>query len=248
MKKMFMRHRKVMALFAVVAMIAGCPAAAFADGSFGKGAAQTDRTVTSDDQASNLSLDGQGTNINNDSIGGENTAPTGRPVPVYGYVGPDALLIDEDPNDPDIGMSVKEVKINVSVPVKILWAAFENGSVEPSGTAGKVVSPDYYIRNNDKTTDLKVTVTNFTKEGTDNDVVDKDLILNIYGPAFKQTGLVTGNGSVASYLTDGTNVQLGFSAGRTWKFTIDGTYDGTFGSAKMPKYSLQLKFEVDEVV
>ncbi len=96
-------------------------------------------------------------------------------IPVYGYVGPDAVLLDEDPDDPDTAPTPKDpnevdYEINVSVPVKILWAAFE-GDKDSSGIA-EVASPDYYIRNNSEELSVSVTADSFSATGTDNTYVD----------------------------------------------------------------------------
>ncbi len=104
-------------------------------------------------------------------------------IPVYGYVGPDAVLIDEDPDDKDTLPTPTETtdtdyQINVSVPVKILWAVFESDT-DGSGSGigiGTVTSPDYYIRNNSEQLGASVAAASFAaKTGSgDNAYVDSN--------------------------------------------------------------------------
>ncbi len=98
-------------------------------------------------------------------------------VPVYGYVGPDAVLIDPEPTEPDskpdpTNPEEVEYQINVSVPVKILWAVFDS-DVDGSGI-GTVTSPDYYIRNNSEQLEVAVSATSFAAQSgnPDNTYVD----------------------------------------------------------------------------
>jgi hypothetical protein len=254
----FEKHKKVLAMLAAAAMLASAPAAVFADGSFGENTAQTDRDIAGN---APFTLDAEiydadGT-ISDSVLGGDPIKPRGKPVPVYGYVGKDAVITDPDYTDPDkppVVTQLKESDINVSVPVKILWAAFENGSVSPGSSAGEVISPEYYIRNNSKTTSLKVQVYRFIPTGgvdvDANTEIDKNLKLHLTsaaGSPFELANLVNGNGTNGVYpyaATEGAETS-GFVPGAQWRFGITGVYAGLFTANHQPTYNLQLKFDIE---
>ncbi len=157
----------------------------------------------------------------------ENQSPGTADVPVYGYVGPDAVLIDPDPTEPGSTPEPTdpddvEYQINVSVPVKILWAVFES-DVDTATGIGEVTSPDYYIRNNSEQLDVTVTATSFTaKSGSqDNTYVDKNWV------AGEELTLITQNG----YMRYGvelnqTNILLGnLPANQQMEFMVEGKLD-----------------------
>jgi len=93
-------------------------------------------------------------------------------VPMYGYVGPDALIIDDPPDDPD---APPTVILGVSIPVKLLWAAFESDG-------GDITSPNYFIQNNSEF-DVKITVKSLAiaASNADHTAVDNKLILTFKG-------------------------------------------------------------------
>ncbi|MDR1299854.1 MAG: hypothetical protein LBJ84_06360 [Oscillospiraceae bacterium] len=167
-------------------------------------------------------------------------------IPVYGYVGPTDEIIDTNPEDPDTPPQV--VEVNVSVPVKIIWAAFEDGG-------GAITSPEYYIKNNSGTRDLKVTLLSFLPRAdvADNASVDGYLTLNLAGET-NQFGsantIVSGSGGVPAYPVDGSepNKTIVFANdflhdGTQWKFNLNGTWGTTFPSTHYkPVYDMVLKF------
>ena len=194
------KHKKILAVLAALIVLAGSPAAVFADGSFGEGTAQHNRDIAGDSPFTLDATNSNATGVKNDSADGQGLVPKGKPIPVYGYVGEDAVITDPDSNDPETPPEELDVDINVSVPVKILWAAFESDG-------GAVTSPNYRIKNNGDA-NLKVTVVNFASTGTDNNDIDKYLTLNLtgIGSVFSQAELVKPNNdnSAAVYHTSGT--------------------------------------------
>jgi hypothetical protein len=177
-------------------------------------------------------------------------------IPVYGYVGADAKITDPVPGtgtDPTVKPEAVPYQVNVSVPTKIIWAAFESDG-------GAVTSPTYHIVNNSYTNNLTVTLVSFTKcylgkATTDNDFVDPNLTLNITadGSPFTQSSVVAGNGTSAIYFGDSTangTAIVGTLAKKVntttypWNFKITGTYVGSYATAREPVYTMTLKFAV----
>jgi hypothetical protein len=163
---------------------------------------------------------------------GEITSPTtSTTVPVNGYVG-EAGAIDED--------GVTSHEVNVSVPTKVMWAAFETSDSD----SGSITAPEYKIRNNSRTNALKVTLTSFNKAdgNTANTEVDKNLTLNLTGNLAKEE-IVKGNGSAATYTINNTTAFTGSLATQAdWNFSLDGQYTGSYDGAKSPTYNMVFSF------
>jgi hypothetical protein len=175
---------------------------------------------------------------------GAKTSEMANPeIPVYGYVGPEDTLIDPDPDNPEEPPIVTEV--NVSVPVKIIWAAFEPD-------AGTIVAPNYYIQNHSTVHDLKVKMESFQpRPGGDNTSVDQFLVLNLAGKAggFEASNPISsGNGIVASFPINGsTTIDFAntFTKGGKWDFTLTGNWSGAFVSTSyVPAYDMVLVFSL----
>jgi hypothetical protein len=169
-------------------------------------------------------------------------------IPVYGYVGPEDELIDPEPEDPDKPPIVAEV--NVSVPVKIIWAAFEPESPGPSAP---IAAPNYYIQNHSSKYDLKVKVERFQpRVSAGNTGVDGYLELNLIGKAneFELTNvLADGAGGVPSFpVAGGSEIVFSgtlYKGGTKWGFTLGGTWSGAFNSnAYTPVYDMILLFSL----
>ena len=186
-----------------------------------------------------------------------NTYPTANgqeEIPMYGYVGPVVTNpTDPDPDDPGTN---PWTALNISVPVKFIWAAFDNGAL--TGTA--VDSPEYKIINNSQK-DVTVTVTDFattnplaaadgavtldfakTTAGTSSDNMAASATLDNITSATPATAQVLG-------VIDGLDtVQIGTpsaTSGETWTFTIGGTYtpNGAWPSTlKTPEYKVTFNF------
>ncbi|MCC8022366.1 MAG: hypothetical protein LIO46_01070 [Clostridiales bacterium] len=163
-------------------------------------------------------------------------------IPVWGYVGPDAL-VEPDP-DPDVDPKV--TMIAVKVPVQILWAAFESDG-------GTITSSDYSITNDSTEADLKVTVADFDAgllNPTANAIVDDDLELyfTAVGTGFDAGSRQLWDETNGSTLTANTTAETNtLDAGDTWKFTLSGAWNGDFTSLsdyQQPNYTLTLKFAV----
>jgi hypothetical protein len=159
-----------------------------------------------------------------------NTTPHEQTIPVYGYLGEDAVI---PPNYPEGDPTLYD--INVSVPTKIIWAAFESDG-------GEISAPEYKIINHSKSKALNVTLLSFAGTGGDNTDVDPVLELNLTGK-LATTGVV--NKSKDTYYTDNTTAfSSPLAANDTWTFSLSGEYTGNFNVAKKPTYNMILKFAV----
>jgi hypothetical protein len=259
-------RRKAIAIVAALFLVAAGAAPVFAtapedwsgwaQGSGGSAKIQ-DRVVQSNDDEHLLSDVYQWNGFTNDDS-----------IPVYGYVGEDIEdVIDPDPKDPDVNPF--PYQIDVSVPTKILWAAFESD-------LGAVSSPEYYIKNNNAQTpngkDVSVTVYSFSKraEGThqgENEAIDR--YLNLYitptGVGFNTTNvngvqILKGDNTSVTYIASTTpqtkilctngSVNNSASLGATkWTFKIGGAYAHAsnpegWTRAYTPEYDLVFKFAV----
>jgi len=162
-------------------------------------------------------------------------SPESTDIPVYGYIGEDVDVTDPDPDDPDTPPDFTPFEINVSVPVKIIWVAFESD-------AGAISAPNYKITNNSVGNNVAVAITSFTGTATnpDNATVDPDLILNLTGAPMARN-VVNGDGITATYLTTAATVGT-LSARGSYTFSLGGTWDGGFAVALMPTYEMVLTF------
>jgi hypothetical protein len=167
-------------------------------------------------------------------------------IPVYGFVGPDDEIIDPDPEDPDKPPII--VEVNVSVPVKIIWAAFQGGS-------GVITSPEYRVINHSSTRDLKVKMLSFQPRSgaPDNANVDSKLVLNMLSTAGQfgaSNNISNGNGSTAAFPVYAGN-PLAFSGtlahgNGEWKFKLGGMWNGSFPSVHYkPIYDMVLEFNAN---
>ena len=154
-------------------------------------------------------------------------------IPVYGYVGEDAVITDPDKDKPHIPPIVTPAEINVSVPVKIIWAAFESDK-------GDVTAPTYHIKNNSTTPDynLIVTLTSFDAENPHANAINSALSLHITGAEMATPNVIG--------ITNAKTFEADFSAQARWEFSLSGTYDGNFDIAYTPTYSMVLTFALDE--
>jgi hypothetical protein len=174
---------------------------------------------------------------------------------VYGYgkTVPDGLAIG------DVGVydstvtcivTVAEPKINVSVPVKLIFAAFQSDG-------GDIISPGYHIKNNAKTP-VNVSITALTAMAaagltlTTADVLTENNRLNLYFAGKLKTAsdiIPTDKLSLANPLNPAIPVcTLGAydesgGGGDTYDFTFDGEYRGLFSPIKQPKYTITFKFQ-----
>jgi hypothetical protein len=154
-------------------------------------------------------------------------------IPVYGYIGEDAEITDDDPDDPNEEPTVNLYEINVSVPVKIIWAAFESDG-------NLVTAPSYHIKNNahavDDSRDVDVKLVSFTGTNQDATDINSNLTLNLTG----DIALTNVVGHISQALGSGELAQQG-----TWNFSLDGTWSGGFATTYNPTYSMVLEFSID---
>ncbi len=153
-------------------------------------------------------------------------------IPVFGYVGEDATITDPDTGDPNKPPVVTNYEINVSVPVKIIWAAFQS-------EAPAITAPNYYLKNNSAGNSLSVTLSSFKARATPaNTAVDPKLTLNLTGTQMsKNSVFAAGNG-----YTGTSAFPLAFAPGAQWDFSLSGMYVGTFTTAQSPVYDMVLTF------
>jgi len=162
----------------------------------------------------------------NDALAGASTQDVD--IPVFGYVGEDADVTD--PEDPIF------YEINVSVPVALMWAAFETDG-------GAIVAPVYTIENRSAKNLVKVELTSFEGDGADNAAVDSVLTLNIKSitGTFNQSGVVVAGAYGINDAPKGT-----MDVRSAWTFTFDGTWAGNFSDGPFsPTYKMVLTFTLD---
>jgi hypothetical protein len=177
----------------------------------------------------------------------------GHTIPVYGYVGPLGKVKEENEGDEgNKDVSPIVTPINVSVPTKLFWAAFESDK-------GNITAPKYKIENG-ADYDVNVVLTSFTNangNASDNDYVDKYLDLNLVNDGsttvFGSNGTaVVKKGNVADYLGDDTDedVTLGkLSSKSAWNFSFGGEFKGDFPDTTWtPKYTMVLTFSIHKDV
>jgi hypothetical protein len=148
----------------------------------------------------------------------------------------------------------KSAGINVSVPVKMLFAAFESEE-------GKVTSPVYKIKNNNTKAGVKVTLMEFVPRDLDQLILTpaatalmlkpNEISLRLSGPAvdFGTTGFLEPQGGQTAIPTPGgemgtLNAATGENSSTDGSFTIDGTYMGDFLPARFPVFDAVFKFEL----
>jgi uncharacterized repeat protein (TIGR02543 family) len=128
--------------------------------------------------------------------------------------------------------------IDVSVPTKVLWAAFGSDS-------GTVSSPLYHIRNNSDSIDLKVTLNSFTAKDTPaNTFIDPSLSLEMTSPV-SHMGNVTNLFARTNHTTPFTNT---LAHNNTWDFGIEGEYSAPIGAKNyQPRYDMVFSFDIKRV-
>jgi hypothetical protein len=229
-----MKRRKLTAILLAITMALTLSGVnVFAAGGFDPDPVDPDREIGGN--VGPLVLDGNTNgNILRDKVkdGTNNDYTTGMPIPVLGYVGPAKTVVDTDPKDPEAG--IDGYLIEVSVPVKIIWAAFEENQV---GGTTEVDSPEYSIKNVGSE-NLKVTVNRFASTG--DATVNSSLTLT-----FKPIGTQPFAEQTLFASNAGLTPEIGsLNAGVTWNFEIDGAYTGGFTTTYEPTYDLELKFEL----
>lgn len=163
-------------------------------------------------------------------------------VPMFGYIGEGF-----DPTDPDPeGPTNPFTSLNLSVPVKFLWAAFHDGT---NPATAPVESPSYQIINN-STSDVEISVTDFVVE-TALAPADGSVDLTFTGGSIPAIAL---NGISASFPaslgtiegTDSSGTTGSTDIGETWTFTVAGTYTPSAGAwptdIATPEYTVEFNF------
>ncbi|MDR1068173.1 MAG: hypothetical protein LBL36_02875 [Clostridiales Family XIII bacterium] len=160
-------------------------------------------------------------------------------IPVYGFISEDVDgILDDDSEDEGEQPYLDTYAINVEVPVKLIWAAFE-------GDEGDITAPDYHITNLSRANDLTVTMTDFVIKDEDSDAttIDSDLTLNITGTQMALADVVGMTSRTDAYATT-LFKRVDLSTANTWNFSLGGTWDGDWSTTYTPQYTMTLKFEV----
>lgn len=166
-------------------------------------------------------------------------------VPMYGYVGPVVdELVDPDPDDP----TVNPWKLNISVPVKFIWAAFQPDESAVDPLKADVESPKYNIINSgDK--DVKISIVDFIEESALNKGEVELNFESVSGVTFDET-LVPNDGVNPFTAIDLGTIDAKSGATDTkWTFVISGEYDAASEGAwpdevQLPVYTVVFKFKV----
>jgi hypothetical protein len=135
-------------------------------------------------------------------------------------------------------------EINVSVPIKLLFAAFESGE-------GTVTSPNYQIINNGNSA-IKVSVTGISIDpgngaglnlvDTEGAMGDGDIRLKLQGTQlFSTTGYLTTDSAAYSFGTLGAKN----TPAATGKFNVTGDYNGDFNTNREPYYTVNFSFALN---
>jgi len=160
-----------------------------------------------------------------------NTKEPRTEIPVFGYIGQDANITD--PEDEDGGLVIDPVTTNmsVSVPVRLVWAAF-------ASDGGEITSPVYTITNNSKfAVDVKLTrFDNTTREENKKEDMDANIVISL-------TDLNQSAINVVG-MTEPLSLPTPLSANGEKTFQIGGTYTGSFADAYQPTYNMVLEFSI----
>ena len=158
------------------------------------------------------------------------TSESGIDTPIYGYIGPDAIITDPNPQNPDAPFVVEKstTDMEISVPVKLMWAAFASGG-------GEIISPEYSIENKSAFA-VDVTLTSFEQTSSQDDK-DAGVELTLSGLASSPSGV--GAQDIPAGTLDAAG---GAQAKRTFGF--EGSYEGSFKSEYAPVYKMVLTFEI----
>jgi|AKZA01.1.fsa_nt_gi hypothetical protein len=152
-------------------------------------------------------------------------------VPVFGYIGPDAEILDpENPNDPLV-VNPLVTDMSVSVPVRLVWAAF-------ASDGGEITSPEYTITNNSPfAVDVELTsFENTTPAGNQNAEADANIVISLTDLNPLATNVVG--------MTTPLPIQTLSAENGSTKFKIGGTYTGSFATAYQPTYRMVLTFSI----
>lgn len=156
-------------------------------------------------------------------------------IPLYGYIGPDTIIVDPDPTDPEVK---PETEIYVELPVKILFAAFE-------GNNGAITSPDYTITNLSTANNVRVEIADFAQKGGSDlggqlqlDLVERSggtLVSGVFPASYPPTKVFAEN---LSKNNGGSDNVLEFGVGGSWS--------GDFVGERNPSFAMTLLFSVVE--
>ena len=163
------------------------------------------------------------------------TTKSAEIIPVFGYVGPDAIITEPDPELP----GTPSAEIYVEVPVKIVFIAFESSN-------GIVASPKYTIKNLSTLNDLKVEIENFSQSNEAAEPLNGQLTLKLtsHEGADLVPDLFPSNYSTKKLLTDNLPKMVDDSDANHLGFVVNGNWSGSFDSTILPEFDLTVKFSV----
>jgi|GEM_PF-1292983 len=157
-------------------------------------------------------------------------------IPVHGHVGPHAVIIPPDPDDPD-GPPLTDTEIYVEVPVRILFVAFDSDG-------GAVTSPRYKITNLSETSDVKVEIADFTQRNAPDAELDNQLSLRLVTLANEAlvSDLFPADYSSAKLVKENLPKSADGSSDNVLDFMIGGAWSGSFDKEIKPIFDMTVKF------
>ena len=146
-------------------------------------------------------------------------------IPIYGYIGPDADIIDPTS------------EIYVEVPVKILFAAFESD-------VGEITSPQFTITNLSTTNNIKVEIESFEQRFDPAINLDGNLSLTLLNDNNEVVihDLFPSTSPPEKLLCENLSAYEEESANHQLIFTIGGIWNGTFDNKLHPVFDITIKF------
>ena len=152
-------------------------------------------------------------------------------IPIHGYVGPFSEVVTPDP-DPD-----RVTEIYVSVPVKIIFAAFDIDN-------GEISSPVYKITNLSKTTDLKIEIESFTQNNDEDAPLNGQMNLKLVNQENEDlvAELFPSDYTNKKLMTDMLPKNVDSENHHIFNFMIGGRWDGDFDTKVSPIFDMTIKF------
>jgi len=160
-----------------------------------------------------------------------NTDDPTTQIPVFGYIGQDADITH--PEDPDGPLVINPVttEMRVSVPVRLVWAAF-------ASDGGEIKSPTYKIENKSAFA-VDVELTRFENTTTDkDDDMDENIVISLedLNESAKDVVGMTELELLTLRATGTSNSSI--------EFNIGGRYTGSFAKPYQPTYRMVLTFSI----
>ena len=159
-------------------------------------------------------------------------------IPVYGYVGPDEIII---PPNPDESKPQPELEIYVELPTYIMFAAFESD-------AGTVTSPKFKITNLSDQNDVKVEIEQFEQRLEPEIDLEDNLFLQLQNSKNEWIthDLFPGDYSAGKLLIGNLSKYAENSDDNTFEFMIGGLWSGSLDTELQIVFDMTIKFSAIE--